>query len=62
MKQKSQNEVAYADDVDFFGQNYADIKEIQEVLKTNYQLKVNTGKTEYISISKSGKRWKEVKK
>ena len=27
------NEVAYADDVDFIGQNYADIKKIQEVLK-----------------------------
>ena len=27
------NEVAYADDVDFIGQNYADIKEIQVALK-----------------------------
>ena len=27
------NEVAYADDVDFIGQNYADIKKMQEVLK-----------------------------
>ena len=27
------NEVAQADDVDFIGQNYADIKKIQEVLK-----------------------------
>ena len=26
------NEVAYADDVDFIGQNYADIKKIREVL------------------------------
>ena len=55
------NEVAYADDVDFIGQNYADIKKIQEVLK-KYQLKVNTDKTEYISISKSEEGWKEVKK
>ena len=46
------NEVAYADDVDFIGQNYVDIKEIQEVLK-KYQLKLNTDETEYISISKS---------
>ena len=43
------NKVAYADDVDFIGQNYADIKKIQEVLK-KYQLKVNTDKTEYTSI------------
>ena len=42
------NQVAYADDVDFIGQNY--IKKIQEVLK-KYQLKVNTDKTEYTSIS-----------
>ena len=39
------NEVAYADDVDFIGQNYADIKKIQEVL-IKYQLKVKTDKTE----------------
>ena len=43
--EKIPNEVAYADDVDFIGQNYADIKKIQEVLK-QYQLKVNTDKTE----------------
>ena len=56
------NEVAYADDVDFIGQNYADIIKIQEVLKKKYQLKVNTDKTEYTSISKSEEGWKEVKK
>ena len=33
------NEVAYADNVDFIGQNYADIKKIQEVLKKNTSLK-----------------------
>ena len=33
------NEVAYADDVDFIGQNYADIKKIQEVLKKKPSLK-----------------------
>ena len=32
-KAKIPNEVAYAGDVDFIGQNYADIKKIQEVLK-----------------------------
>ena len=55
------NEVAYADDVDFIGQDYADINKIQEVLK-KYQLKVNTDKTEYTLISKNEKGWKEVKK
>ena len=55
------NEVAYADDVDFIGKNYADITKIQEVLK-KYQLKVNTDKTEYTSISKREEGWKEVKK
>ncbi|RUS81468.1 hypothetical protein EGW08_010766 [Elysia chlorotica] len=55
------NEVAYADDVDFIGQSYADINKIQEVLK-KYQLKVNTDKTEYTSLSKSEEGWKEVKK
>ena len=41
------NEVAYADDVDFFGQNYAD---------------VNMDKIDYTSISESEEGWKEVKK
>ena len=45
----------------FYTENYADIKKIQEVLK-KYQLKVNTVKTEYTSISKSEEGWKEVKK
>ena len=45
------------DDVDFIGQNYADIKKIQVLKK--YQLK---DKTEYTSISKSEEGWKEVKK
>ena len=39
------NEVAYAGDVYFIGQNYADDKKIQEVLK-KYQIKVDTDKTE----------------
>ena len=40
-------EVAKADDVDFIGQNYADINKIQEVLKKKKQLKVNLDKTKY---------------
>ena len=60
LEEEIPNEVAYADDVDFIGQNYAYIKNIQEVLK-KYQLKVNTDKTEYTSISKSEEGWKEVK-
>ena len=55
------NEVAYADDVDFIGQNYADIKKIQEVLK-KCQLKVNTDKTEYTSIKKKRRRVERSKK
>ena len=52
--------MAYADDVDFIGQNYADINKIQEVKKKN-QLKVNKDKTEY-TISKCDEGWKGVKK
>ena len=52
--------VAYTDDVDFIGQNYADINKIQEV-KKKYQLKVNKDKTEY-TISKCDEGWKGVKK
>ena len=33
------NKEAYADDVDFIGQNYSEIKKIQEVLKKNTSLK-----------------------
>ena len=38
------NKVAYADDEDFIGQNCADIKKIQEVLK-KYELTVDTVQT-----------------
>ena len=55
------NKIAYADDIDVIGKNDADIKKIQEVLKT-CQIKVNTEKTEYTSISKSEEGRKEVKK
>ena len=45
------NEIAYADDVDFIGQDYVNINEIQETLH-KYQLKVNTDKTEFTALSK----------
>ena len=41
------NEVAYADNVNFFGQNYAD---------------VNMDKIDYTSVSESEEGWKQVKK
>ena len=56
------NKVPLADDVDFIGQNHADIKRFQKVIKKKYQPKVNADKTEYTSISKSKEGWKEVKK
>ena len=58
LKQKSQNEVAYADDVDFIGQNYADIKKIQEVLK-NTNLKSTRKRQDthqYQRAKKDGKK------
>ena len=59
LKQKSQKQIDYADDVDFIGQNYSDIKKIQEVLLK--KIPVNTDKTDYTSMSKSEEEWKEVK-
>ncbi|KAK3758783.1 hypothetical protein RRG08_054759 [Elysia crispata] len=55
------NEIAYADDVDFIGQNYVNINEIQETLH-KYQLKVNTDKTEFTALSKNEEDWKNAKK
>ena len=55
------NEIAYADDVDFIGQDYVNINEIQETLH-KYQLKVNTDKTEFTALSKSEEDWKNAKK
>ena len=55
------NEIAYADDVDFIGQDYVNINEIQETLH-KYQLKVNTDKTEFTALSKNGEDWKNAKK
>ena len=55
------NEIAYADDVDFIGQDYVNINEIQETLH-KYQLKVNTDKTEFTALSKNEEDWKNAKK
>ena len=55
------NEIAYADDVDFIGQDYVNINEIQETLH-KYQLKVNTDKTEFTALSKNEEDWKIAKK
>ena len=55
------NEIAYADDVDFIGQDYVNINEIQETLH-KYQLKVNTDKTEFTALSKNKEDWKNAKK
>ncbi|GFR95619.1 retrovirus-related Pol polyprotein LINE-1 [Elysia marginata] len=46
------SEIAYADDVDFIGHDYANIANIQETLE-KYQLKVNIDKTEFTLLSKS---------
>ena len=55
------NEIAYADDVDFISHEYADVRKIEDTLK-KYQLKVNTDKTEYTSVSRNEEEWKAVKK
>ena len=51
------NEVPYSDDVDFIGQNHADIKRFQKVI-TKYQPKVNADNTEYAyqKAKKGGKK------
>ncbi|GFS19133.1 retrovirus-related Pol polyprotein LINE-1 [Elysia marginata] len=46
------SEIAYADDVDFIGHDYANIAKIQETLE-KYQLTVNTDKTEFTLLSKN---------
>ena len=38
------------------------LRRCKKFLKKKYQLKVNTDKTEYTTISKSEEGWKEVKK
>ena len=48
------NEIAYADDVDFIGQDYVNINEIQETLH-KYQLKVNRQNRIHSSFKKRGR-------
>ena len=55
------NKIAYADDLDFIGQDYVNINEIQETLH-KYQLKVNKDKTEFTALSKNEEDWKNAKK
>ena len=53
------NKVAYADDVAFIGQNYADIKKIQEILKKNTGLKLTWTRQsthQYQKAKKDGKK------
>ena len=47
--------------MDFIGQDYVNINEIQETLH-KYQLKVNKDKTEFIALSKNEEDWKNAKK
>ena len=62
-EKKIPNEIAYADDVDFIGQDYVNIKKIQETIH-KYQLKVNKDKTEFTALSKKQNKedWKNAKK
>ena len=55
------NEVAYADDVDFIAEEYANIDKIQEILQ-KFHLKVNKDKTEFTSLSRNEDEWKKAKK
>ena len=54
-------EIAFADDVDFIGLEFADIAEVQKTLE-KYKLLVNADKTEQTTLSRSGKNYKNAKK
>ena len=57
--------VGYADDLDFIGRDKQQLLNLESKLKdefSNWNLKVNTGKTEIIKISKSDEVWKTSKK
>ena len=47
--------------MDFIGQDYVNIKEIQET-QHKYQLKVNKDKTEFTALPKNDEDWKNAKK
>ena len=57
--------VGYADDLDFIGRDKRQLVNLESKLKdefSNWNLKVNTDKTELIKISKSDGAWKTSKK
>ena len=57
--------VGYADDLDFIGRDKQQLLNLESKLKdefSNWNLKVNTDKTELIKISKSDEAWKTSKK
>ena len=57
--------VGYADDLDFIGRDKQLLLNLKSKLKdefSNWNLKVNTDKTELIKISKSDEAWKTSKK
>ena len=53
--------VVYADDIDFIGNQPANVKKIEDTLKV-HKLKVNVDKTEYTSVRKHSEEWKTSKK
>ena len=55
------NEIAYADDIDFIGNQPVNVKKIEETLKV-HKLKVNVDKTEHTSVRKHSEEWKTSKK
>ena len=57
--------VGYADDLDFIGRDKQQLLNLESKLKdefSNWNLKVNTDKTELIKISKSEDAWRTSKK
>ena len=56
------NEIVYADDIDFIGNQPANVKKkIDDTLKV-HKLKVNVDKGEYTSVRKHSEEWKTSKK
>ena len=55
------NEIVYADDIDFIGNQPANVKKIEDTLKV-HKLKVNVDKTVYSSVRKHSEEWNTSKK
>ncbi|GFR60594.1 LINE-1 retrotransposable element ORF2 protein [Elysia marginata] len=55
------NEIVYADDIDFIGNQPVNVKKIEETLKV-HKLKVNVDKTEHTSVRKYSEEWKTPRK